>query len=119
MKSHDSSSGVVFHAGFPNAGEDELSSLSLDQLVFKHPASTFLWRLAEPIRELNWPAGATVVVDRSLVPKVGDRVVAMLEDDFAVRIYRNNQLYRPDGNREESENISVWGVVTNLLVTYR
>ncbi|HET8690452.1 MAG TPA: S24 family peptidase [Candidatus Saccharimonadales bacterium] len=119
MKSSDQSHGVVFHAGFPNAGEDELSSLSLDQLVFKHPASTFLWRLSESIEDLNWPAGATVVVDRSLAPRTGDRVVAVIEEEFAVRIYRDGYLHKPGGDREGAENLSLWGVITNLLVSYR
>jgi DNA polymerase V len=119
MKSNDLTEGIVFHAGFPNAGEDELSSLSLDQLVFKHPASTFLWRLAEPIAELSWPAGAIVVVDRSLIPRLGDRVVAVVEEDFMVRIYKNGHVYKPNGDRESAENVAVWGVITNLVINYR
>lgn len=111
--------GVVFHAGFPNAGEDELSSLSLDRLVFKHPASTFLWRLSEPIDALGWPAGAIAVVDRSLTPQTGDHIVAIVEEDFVIRLYKQRVLYKPAGGREEADNVSVWGVVTNLLVSYR
>ncbi|HET7630642.1 MAG TPA: S24 family peptidase [Candidatus Saccharimonadales bacterium] len=119
MRSDDSTGEVVFHAGFPNAAEDELASLSLDRLVFKHPASTFLWRLAEPVEEFGWPAGALVVVDRSLNPKSGDRVVAVIDEDFAIRTFKARRLYKPGGSREESEAISIWGVVANLLVSYR
>ena len=44
--------GVVFHAGFPNAAEDErFGSLSLDTLVVKHRASTFFWRLEVEVPE--------------------------------------------------------------------
>lgn len=111
--------GVVFHAGLPNAGEDNLSSISLDKLVFKHPASTYLWRLGEAIPELAWPAETLVVVDRSLQAKNDDLAVIVVEEQFIVERYRNGKLYHLSGQLEQAEEQVLWGVITNVLINYR
>ena len=67
MKKGSSADGLVFHAGFPNAGEDQAEQrLSLDAVVFRHRLSTYLWQLEEDMPELGWRAGSTVVVNRAL-----------------------------------------------------
>ncbi len=114
-----SDGGVVFHAGFPNAGQDRLIPLSLDKLAFKHPASTFLWRLSEPLAQLGWLAGTLVVVDRSLEPKNNDLVVVVIDDDFGLRRFNDGNIYQINGVKEQTDNLSIWGVVTNALVVYR
>lgn len=112
--------GLVFHAGFPNAGEDGLGSLSIDGLVVKRPASTFLWRLEAPgIPELHWRTGDIVVVDRSLQPRNQDLVVAVVDSDFVVRRLNGQSLFRPDGQPESAEGVVLWGVVTHVIQAFR
>lgn len=120
MKKGMANDGVVFHAGFPNAGEDQVShALSLDSTVLKHPASTFLWRLEQAMPELGWQASSVVVVDRALVPRQNDLVVAIAEEDFVVRRLHQKRLYDPAGALDETQNIAIWGVVTHVLLEYR
>lgn len=121
MKKGDVSGGVVYHAGFPNAGEDRQGlALSLDALAIRHRVSTFLWCLpADGVPELGWQGGSVVVVDRALSPRQNDLLVALIEEDFVLRRFRDKQLYRPDGERETAEQASIWGVVTHVLQEYR
>lgn len=120
MKKGSTADGLVFHAGFPNAGEDQAEQrLSLDAVVFRHRLSTYLWQLEEDMPELAWRTGSTVVVDRALVPRQNDLVVAVVEESFVVRKLHQNRLYDVAGRLDESENISVWGVVTHVLQEYR
>lgn len=107
--------GVVFHAGFPNAAEDErFGSLSLDDIAVKRRSSTFFWRLENDIPELLWTKGSVLVVDRSLEPKEGRVVVAVDGDDFLLVRSHRRALYRFDGTVLEVE-ATVWGVVTYCL----
>lgn len=121
MKKGDVTSGVVYHAGFPNAGEDRRGlALSLDALAIRHRVSTYLWRLpVEGIPELGWQGESVVVVDRALNPRENDLLVALIDEDFVVRRFRDKLLYRPDGERETAEQASVWGVITHVLQEYR
>ena len=120
MKKGSIDDGVVFHAGFPNAGEDQAyHAMSLDALVFRHRASTFLWRLEEAVPELGWQAGSIVVVDRALEPRQNDLVVAVVSDDFVIRKLHQRRLYSISGALDETETIAVWGVITHALLGYR
>ena len=120
MKKGSVQDGLVFHAGFPNAGEDQAEQrMSLDAVVFQHRLSTFLWQLEEDMSELGWRAGSTVVVDRSLVPRQNDLVVAIVEESFVVRKLHQNHLFDAAGRLDQTEDISVWGVITHVLQEYR
>ena len=123
MKKGSVSEGVVYHAGFPNAGEDARGlPIGLDQMIVQHRASTYLWRLEQGIDELGWAAGSIVVVDRALDASHGDKVVAVIDDEFVVRIYQKTdhvRLVSPRGDAEMSEGIVIWGVVTYVLQAMR
>ena len=120
MKKGNLEDGVVFHAGFPNAGEDQATeSMSLDALVFRHRLSTFLWQLGQAIPEMGWQEGSVVVVDRALSPRQNDFVVAVVDEDFVVRKFHQKRLYDLAGRVEKSETVTVWGVITHVLQEYR
>ncbi len=121
MKKGSIEDGLVYHAGFPNAGEDQqFDSLSLDAQVFRHRASTYLWRLdARGIPELGWRGGTIVVCDRALVPREQDLVVAVADNEFVVRRWHNGKMILLDGHPETAQEVSLWGVVTHTLTEYR
>lgn len=121
MKKGSITDGLVFHAGFPNAGEDMAGrGMSLDALVFRHRLSTFLWQLEEAVPELGWGEGSIAVVDRALEPRQNDLVVAVVEESsFVVRKLHQGRLYDVTGRLDETENVSVWGVITHALQGYR
>lgn len=93
--------------------------MSLDAVVFRHRLSTFLWKLEQAIPEVGWQAGSVVVVDRALEPKQGDLVIAVVDEDFVVRKLHQAKLYDLSGVLEQSENVTVWGVITHVLMEYR
>lgn len=114
MKKGSTDEGVLYHAGFPNAGEDQRAdSLSLDALVIRHRASTYFWRLETDIVEMNWPAGSIVVVDRSASLRKGKVAVGYGENEFIIGrstdrgfiCLRNQQIVA----------VEIWGVVTYVL----
>ncbi|MGB3023666.1 MAG: S24 family peptidase [Candidatus Saccharimonadales bacterium] len=115
MKKGSVEDGLVYHAGFPNAGEDQHGvSLSLDALVVKHRASTYFWRLESEVAELRWPAGTIIVVDRALPLREGRMVVAIVDEAFVIARYRKTGLYDLLGSRLD-DNSSVWGVITYVV----
>lgn len=121
MKKGSIEDGLVYHAGFPNAGEDQrFDSLSLDAMVFRHRASTYLWRLdVRGIPELGWRGGTIVVTDRALGPREQDLVVAIADNDFVVRRWHNGKMLLINGHPEAAQEVSLWGVVTHTLAEYR
>ena len=120
MKKGSTEDGVVFHAWFPNAGEDQAGGgMSLDAQVFRHRLSTYLWRLEQSIPEMGWLAGSVVVVDRALSPRQNDLVVAVADEDFVVRNLHHKRLYDLTGKPEEAEQVAIWGVITHVLQEYR
>jgi len=122
MKKGSVSGGLVFHAGFPNAAEDQISGqgLSLDSLVFRHRASTYLWRLESAVSEMGWGSGSLVVVDRALNARQGDLVVAIVDEAFVIRKLHQGKLFDLHGNLDTTEaSVEVWGVITHALQEYR
>lgn len=115
MKKGDIGSGLTYHAGFPNAGEDQREGgLSLDKLVVKHRASTYFWRLEHAVDELNWRQGSIVVVDRAVPLAQGRTVVAYTDAGFAVCIYKKDGLRTLTGDFVE-ETAQIWGVITYVV----
>ena len=113
MSKGSTDDGVVFHAGFPNAAEDErFGSLSLDDLIVKHRASTFFWRLENDVEDYGWPKGSILVVDRALEPKDGTIAVVIDEDAFVLCRFVRGGFRRLDGATVDG---TLWGVVTYCL----
>jgi DNA polymerase V len=115
MKKGSIDEGLVYHAGFPNAGEDQHTrQLSLDKLIVKQRANTYYWRLESARTELHWPAGTIVVVDRALTPADGRLVVAVDDDDFVLCYCKKIGFIGLDG-AQLSEGAVLWGVVTHAI----
>lgn len=115
MKKGSVEAGLVYHAGFPNAGEDQHgTSLSLDALVIRHRASTFFWRLETEVGESQWAAGTVLVVDRALPVREGRLVVAIADEAFIVARYRRKGFYDLSGSLLPKET-RFWGVITYAL----
>lgn len=107
--------GVVFHAGFPNAAEDQkFGSLNLDSLLIRHRPSTYFWAIDNDVPELQWSKGDIAVVDRALNLGEGKIGVVTLENDFVLARLHNKRLERLDGSALEGE-VNLWGVVTYVI----
>ncbi|MCC6683411.1 MAG: hypothetical protein IT445_21150 [Phycisphaeraceae bacterium] len=74
-------------AGFPKASEGyEDQPLNLQDLLVKRPAATFFFRVVgDVLKSEGIPAGAILVVDRSLSPRPGKLAIVEQDGQFVVR----------------------------------
>lgn len=110
------------HAGFPSVAQDYFSGdFSFDQNVIVHPDSTFIIHVAgDSMTGAGIFDGDLLVVDRSLEPREGDIVIAILDDELLVKrlarckgrtmLRAENPAY-PDFMPQEGEELVIWGVV--------
>ena len=103
---------ISTHAGFPNpaAGRDHTRPhLSLDQLLIKHPSSTYFFRLAgHELPEEGVGAGDIALIDRALTPQPTDWVIIYQDDTFGLARYA-----------ALDRQAEPWGVVTAIVHAYR
>ena len=75
--------------------------------------------------DAHMPPGSLIVIDRAVMAKNGDIVVAVLEGEFTVRrlvknehtcwLYPANRQYREQKITPEM-NMTVWGVVIQIII---
>jgi DNA polymerase V len=113
-------------AGFPSpAGDYEETRLDLNKYLIKNPAATFFVRVTgDSMVGAGIHHNDILVVDRSLEPKSGSVVIAVLNGELTVkriRIKRKKITLEPENpdfqSREvaEGSEFEVWGVVTNVI----
>jgi DNA polymerase V len=101
-------------------------ALSLDNYLVKKPAATFFLRAQGDSMLDTIKPGDLLIVDRSLVPNQGDIVIVVWRGEFVCkRLYQlqNSIELRPDNPQypiteipfNESEDFSIWGVVTYVI----
>lgn len=113
-------------AGFPSVAEDYIeNSLDLNELIIKHPASTFFVRVqGDSMQGAGILSGDILVVDRSLEATNSKIIVAIVNGEFTVK----RLILGPEGARLVPANASypvinvhpdldfqVWGVVTYVI----
>tara|TARA_Y100001970_G_scaffold288149_1_gene414643 strand:+ start:18804 stop:19205 length:402 start_codon:yes stop_codon:yes gene_type:complete len=109
-------------AGFPSPADDYIEeNIDLNEYLLKNPFSTFFLRInGDSMINSGIHDKDLIIVDKSLTPKPGDIVIAMIDGEFTVKRFsmKNNQLYLkaenqnyPDFNFEDHNDIQIWGVV--------
>lgn len=111
-------------AGFPGVVDEHMEdSLSLDQLLIKHPATTFFAKVeGDSMQGAGILQNDVLVVDRSLTAKDKDVVVALLNNEFTVKRLRTHgglRLQAENPNYSDIEvtgevELVIWGVVTGI-----
>lgn len=113
-------------AGFPSpADEYAESALDLNTYLIRNKVSTFFFRvIGDSMIGANIHDGDLLVVDRSIEPRHGHIVLAVINNEFTVkRLYRldgvielqaENSAYPPICLREHEE-LQVWGVVVGAV----
>lgn len=112
--------------GFASPAADYLQeTLSLDQLLIRHPAATFFARAKGQSME-----GAGIfdddilIIDRSLTAKSGDVIIALLDGELIVKrlvcaqgkaILQSEHPDYPPITLDSEQGLDVWGVVTNVI----
>lgn len=113
-------------AGFPSpAGDYMEGKLDLNQYLVKHPAATFFVRVTgDSMIEKGIHSGDILIVDRSLDPKDGNIVIAVVDSEPTVKQLekRNGKLRLLPANKNyepvevsEQQSFEIWGIVTNVI----
>lgn len=102
--------GVSTHYGFPNAAADKtLSSIDLGKLLVRQPSSTFFMRVRGSAGEQQGIYdGDIVVVDRSIQPRVIDKIIWWQGESFMVGV-----------PALVPKHTAPWGVVTYVIHEFR
>lgn len=117
--------GTSVCAGFPSPADDFLEgSIDLAELLTPNRAASFLWRVSgHSMRDAGIHDGDIVVVDRSRRPRHGDAVVAIVDGEVSLKVFRERGPSRlsfgnaamPEFVLPESVSVEVWGTVTWTL----
>lgn len=111
-------------AGWPSPAEDYLDGhIDLSEHLIPRPASTFLVRTSGwSMRDAGISDGDELVVDRSLRPRDGQIVVAVVDGEFLVKYLRTAGRPRLVAAHPDFPDIAlagrdceIWGVVTYVL----
>jgi len=111
-------------AGFPSPADDYIEGrLSLDEHLIQHKDSTFFVRAkGQSMTGAGIFDGDLLVVDKSLNPKSGDIVIAVLDGDLTVKrlsIISGKVSLKPENPRfkdiefKDEQELQIWGVVTS------
>jgi DNA polymerase V len=117
-------------AGFPSPAMDYLEErISLDKELIKHPLSTFIVEsTGDSMINAFIPPRAKLLIDRSLTPKNGDIVLAILNGEFTVKYLKKNDFkcwLIPANSKykeiqvTEDMDMQIWGVVINIITDTR
>jgi len=115
-------------AGFPSPAEDIREKLNLTDLLVRHKASTFFFRVdGVSMVDAGMDEGDVIIVDRALEPSNGCLAVCFLDGEFTVKrvsigpegvfllpANAHNPKYRPIPVSPE-DSFAVWGVVTYII----
>lgn len=117
---------ATVQCGFPSPAEDhQQTRLDVRDLLVRRPDATFFMRVRGPsMRDAGIDDGDYVVVDRSITPKHGHIVVAVVDGEFTIkRLLRRGGRVRlqaanptfSDIELHDGQELIVWGVVTWTL----
>ena len=113
-------------AGFPSPATDYMENkLDLNEYLIKHPAATFIVRASgSSMTSASIYSGDLLIVDRSIVPKNNNIVIASIFGDLTVKKLKKKEksLFLVSANddypsievKEEMECF-IWGVVTYII----
>ena len=116
-------------AGFPSPGDDAIEKiLDINDLVVKHPASTFFVRVeGDSMIGAGIFGGDVLVVDRSCTAKDGSIVVAAVYGEMVVKrlkavgdthvLVSENEHYKPI-SVSDNDDCFIWGVVVGSVRSF-
>jgi DNA polymerase V len=116
-------------AGFPSPADDHLDdTIDLNEQLVQHPAATFFVRVqGHSMTGVGIHHGDLLVIDRSLEPKSGSIVVAVVNGELTVKrlliegdkvsLVPENPAFQPLEIREGMELV-IWGVVAHSVRSF-
>ena len=114
--------GFSVSAGFPSPADDYTEeNIDLNEYLIQNPFSTFFIRVkGDSMINSGIQDQDLIVVDKSLIAKPGDIVIAMIDESFTVkRLEKKDDIFYlkaenhnyPDLYLENYSNMQIWGVV--------
>jgi len=113
-------------AGFPSPADDYIDvGIDLNEALIRHPSSTFFLRVSgDSMIDAGIQHGDLLVVDRSLEPRPGLIVVAVLDGAFTLkrlvryhgrlRLEAANSAY-PPLELHQCCDVQIWGVAIHVI----
>ena len=114
-------------AGFPSPADEFIEkALDLNELLIRHPSSSFFLRVAgSSMAGAGISDGDLLLVDRAVEPTDGRIVIAVVDGELTVKrlrytpaghpyLYPENRDYPPIAISEETD-CHLWGVVINVI----
>ncbi|MDP3710751.1 MAG: transcriptional repressor LexA [bacterium] len=93
----------IVEAGLPSPAEEQLlETISLDDLLIKDIDKTFILKVkGDSMIEAHIAEGDLVIAEKTDKPKIGDIVVAEVDDEWTLKYLRwkNNKYYLEPANR--------------------
>ncbi|SFN45159.1 DNA polymerase V [Nitrosospira briensis] len=116
-------------AGFPSPADEYLeSALDLNNYLVRNKTATFFFRvIGDSMTGANIHDGDLLVVDRSIEPRHGHIVLAVINNEYTVkRLYRHHGVIElhaenpayPPIRFSEHEELQVWGVGTGAVARF-
>lgn len=113
-------------AGFPSPADEYLEGkLDLNHLLVPHPLATFFVRVSgDSMTGAGIHEGDLLIVDRSLEPRDGKVVIAVVNGELLVKRlkYHGKQPYLVAEHQDypplavtEAMDFQIWGVVTSVV----
>ena len=116
-------------AGFPSPADDHLEdTLDLNTHLIHHKEATFFVKAqGESMIGAGIHQGDILIVDKSLSPKSGKIVIAVVDGEFTVKglhKYQGNITLKAENSEFEdikikgTDELIIWGVVTSVIHQY-
>ena len=116
----------LISAGFPSPADDYTEeNIDLNDILITNPSSTFFLRVkGDSMINSGIQDEDLIIVDKSLIAKQGNIVIAILDGDFTVKTLakKNNTFYLkaennnyPDFNFSNYSDVQIWGVVIYVI----
>ena len=126
MPQHLPLAGERVAAGFPSPADDYVDvGIDLNDQLIRHPTSTFFLRVSgDSMNGAGIHDGDLLVVDRSLDPRPGRVVVAVLDGGFTLkRLMRHQGRLRleaanpsyPPLDLQSCDDAQIWGVAIHVI----
>ena len=116
-------------AGFPSPADDYTEeNIDLNEHLISNPFSTFFLRVkGESMINAGIRDKDLIIVDKSLIAKPGNIVIAMIDGEFTIKrlSIKNDELYLkaendhyPDFRFKNHIDVQIWGVVIYSIHSY-
>lgn len=121
--------GHQVYTGFPNQASDTLrADLDFNSYLVPNRTATFTMKISgNGMKEVNIHHGDMIIVDRSKTPANGSLIVAVINNEFALKVFhqKNGQVFllpRVSGKAghkahvvSPEDDFRVWGVVSFII----